>query len=153
MAEEPTGTEAEEDEDDGLPEPPGSHVRARVGHIADLMRRHAWRKRPMIRDLAEEWGVSKKTVRTYSAEASRVVVSELPSGEEAKVGFIARMEEVFQAAMQDGAYAPAIESQKFVATLCGLMPATKTKNEHSGPDGGPIQTAAVVVLPPLDPEE
>ena len=34
----------------------------------------------------------------------------------------------------------------------GNMPATKTKAEVSGPDGGPVQMAGVVVLPALEPE-
>ena len=135
-----------------IPDLSESGVRARVNYVADLMRRHAWDTRVTTPALAEKWGLSESTIGNYAAEASRIVVAGLPTGEWGKAGFMTKAQEVYEAAMQAGAYAAALESQKWAASLCGHSPTTKTKTELSGPDGGPIQTAGVVVLPPIDPE-
>lgn len=136
--------------DDGIPDLSDSGVRARVEHIAEMMRRHDWKGRTSQRLLADRWDVSPSTIRNYSAEASRIVISELPSGEEAKAGFLSIADLIREEAMRAGAFGPALDTVKFSAQLCGLMPATKTKNEHSGPDGGPVQMAGIVVLPALE---
>lgn len=140
----------EETNNDGVPDLSESGVRARVDHIADLMRRHSWKGRTTTRALSEAWSLSPSTIQNYSSEASRIVVSELPSGEEAKAGFLAMAEAIRDEALKSGAFGPALDTVKFSAQLCGLMPATKTKAEVSGPDGGPVQMAGVVVLPALD---
>lgn len=127
-----------------------SGVRSRVNLIAQRMQRLEWRK-SMIRELADEWCVSKSTVRNYSAEASRIVGSSIPTGPEFKAGIVEATLRIFGQAEQSASWKDAIGALRLVAELGGHMAPTKTKSELSGPDGGPIQTRACVVeLPPLD---
>lgn len=144
--------EVEKDEErESLYDSPDSGVRARVRHIAGLMTRLEWRSY-MAAELAEQWGVARSTVRNYSTEASRVVAASVPSGPEAKAGIVEATLRIAAQAEADGNLKDALGAFRLIADLGGHLAPAKTKTELSGPDGGPIRTAGVVVLPALDPE-
>lgn len=146
-------TEEKEGEEERSPSPPESRarVRDRVEHIVNLMRSLTWRP-SMAEDLAEDWGCAVSTVQNYSAEASRVASRDVPSDSGFRLGLTESAIRIAKACEENGDPKHALVALRLLADLGGHLAPTKTKTELSGPDGGPIQTAGVVVLPPIDPE-
>lgn len=128
-------------------------VDARVEIIADLMVDGRWLGRRSAKELASRWSVSVNAVHEYASTASTLVRVSIGSPEEILVRICASLDRIATLALHKGKYDAAIKANLGLADVLGLKAPTKSKTELSGPDGGPIQTAGVVVLPPLDPEE
>jgi len=126
-------------------------VRDRVRHIAELMARLEWKSR-MAEDLAARWGVTESTVRDNSAEASRLFQDALADGPHFQMALREFAIETIKEAKADGNHMAVLKGIDLLADLSGAKAATRSKTELSGPDGGPIQTAGVVVLPAIESE-
>lgn len=121
-------------------------IRIVLGHLTNL----TW-DTVTAEALATQWGLSLSTVQNYSAEAWRYykIAGEMPWLREV---LVAKLFRSINACEQDGDQRGVQNGIDLALRATGNMPATKTKAEVSGPDGGPVQMAGVVVLPALEPE-
>lgn len=102
-----------------------------------------------VEALAKRWGVSESTVLNYSAETNRF----LQLADEFAVNKAAlnqRVSRGINACEEQGDMKNYFAGIKLLMQANGHMAPSKT--EISGPDGGPVQMAGVVVLPALEPE-
>lgn len=121
----------------------------RIGEIADLMADGRWLGRRSTAKLAEEWGVSAHSIGEYAATASQLVRRSLGTSDELRTRILATLDRISLLALHKGEYVAATRALLGLAEVAGVKAPVKT--ELSGPDGGPIETKAkVVVLPPLD---
>jgi hypothetical protein len=118
--------------------------RARVLFIARQMAAGAWRK-GRDRGLAKVWGLDGRTVRSYSAEASRVV--ELATGDREHLLRLVRLRlaEIIESDTQDP-----VPAMRVLLEHLGEL---RQRQEISGPGGRPIETKGstqLVILPAKD---
>lgn len=129
------------------PEEPGSIPatrRARVLFISRQMAAGAWRK-GRDRELAKLWRLDGRTVRGYSAEASRVV--ELATGDREHLIRLVRMRlaEIIESDTQDP-----VPAMRVLLEHLGEL---RQRQELSGPNGAPIETKGttqLLILPAKD---
>lgn len=135
------------------PRAPRTEIDRRIAHIADLMVDGRWIPRRSAASLADEWAVSLSSIAEYAATASVVVRVGLGTKEEIQTRVLALLDRISILALHKGKYGEATRAAIGLATVAGVVAPTQVRQEISGPDGGPIQTAGVVVLPALDVDE
>ncbi len=114
-------------------------VRQRVAHIRGIMERLEWRRGVTGDDLAEQWGLSIKSIEAHASEASRQIVGDKDeSARDITAGAVQLLQQALQAGdarafkmMGDlladisGAKAPA--RQEIAAALMDVNEATPSK--------------------------
>lgn len=121
---------------------------ARVQHIEGLMRTFKFKRGKTVRDLAKTWGVSEVYCRELSAAASKRIAAAVmePDAVNAIVG--SALEEIIARCMPAKKYREVIEASKAWAHISGA--GAPSKQELSGPDGGPVQIATPTIYLPAE---
>lgn len=133
--------------------PSESRARARkattdevVDAIIQQMVASKWRRGISDKEFADRYQLSLSRIQDLSAEASRAVKRTIEDAEEIRSGLYATLADIVVDARENGDRRAAVQAVGEIAKLLGLQ---KSAVELTGKDGGPVATAAsVVVLPP-----
>lgn len=99
-------------------------VAGRVAHIADMMRELRWERGKSAKLIAADWGIPEATVRGYSAEAHRIVMSEVNADEAGRDVAVA-LRKVLSDSLRDDDRKNAIKAAEVWATVSGAKAAEK----------------------------
>lgn len=96
----------------------------RVAYIAERMRELEWERGKSAKRIAALWGLPESTIRNYSAEAHRQVMTEVNAEEAGRETGIA-LRRVMHEALQDGDRTSVIRAAETWATISGAKAAEK----------------------------
>lgn len=99
------------------------------------MRELWWDTGRSVAQFAAAWQLSESTIRNYSSEAHRIVLAEVNADEADRETGLA-LRRVMRDALKVNDRVAVIRAAEVWATLKGAK--APTRNEHSGPGGGPI---------------
>ncbi len=136
----------------------GSVMEQRVAHIVELKLRLRYKRRTAER-LAEEWGVSVGYVHVLSSRANTVVRKAAVDPDALAAELVPELMATYRTSCRlvrgkrgflgdKAKMAASVASMgALIADLGGLKAPKVTKNEHSGPEGGPMQLTPFIFLP------
>jgi hypothetical protein len=127
----------------------------RIDYICAAMALGNWHGYLSRVELAGYWGTVEATIRHYSADAHRALKRDPEELERRKAELAAWCDSVRDHAMTHvhgisglPDYASALKAAELAAKFEGIEIDQKTKVEMSGPGGGPVQFAPVIMIPP-----
>jgi len=102
--------------------------------MVELMLANEWKTGKTVKELADQWGISRQRARELSAEASRIVRQEYLANVASKV--VPALEAVMekgQTGAIPGDLAAAVSAAKVLAEMAGLNEPDKVQSETVGP--------------------
>lgn len=131
--------------------PPSALVEKRVGEVYLLLLRGASRA-DVLRHLAENDVEPERTADWYISRATdRFKAASKVNLEKERGRQLARLEDLYNRLFRIQDYRTALAVAKERSELAGIYPEKVVKNEHSGPNGSPLQLLVGRLDP--DPEE
>jgi len=120
----------------------------RIAHMVELMLANEWRTGKTVKELAERWGIKPQTARLLSAEASRIVRTELLAN--ISMGVVPSLERIMKKGrrgVMPGDLSAAVQAAKVLADMAGLNEQPKEAPTQSE------QTLKVQFVAPERPKE
>lgn len=155
-------SEIGQDKEQGASDRDASVRDDRIAVIVDLKMRLKW-KRLSARRLANEWEVTEGYVHVLASEANKVVRRSAVDPDSIAADLLPDLLATYKAAsrsVRDRGGDPHAQAKmaasvasiaKVLTDVAGLDAPKTTKNQISGPDGGPVQVqTGVLLLPPED---
>ena len=126
-------------------------VEKRIGEVYLLLLRGASRA-DVLRHLADNEGAAERTADWYIGKATdRFKAASKVNLEKERGRQLARLEDLYNRLFRIQDYRTALAVAKERSELAGIYPEKVVKNEHSGPNGSPLQLLVGRLDP--DPEE
>lgn len=117
----------------------GAVVDERIERICSMMRDLTFRTGKTVKELAREWGLAEKTVREYTAEASKRVLAEIKDPDKVQATGLSKLEAMIDDSISDASKAGpdasrhrknAMDGIRMLLELTGSAAAKRIKLEY-----------------------